>query len=191
MNCSPPRSSVHGILQARILEWVAISFPRGSSRPRNGTRVCCTSPALAGGFLLLGHQGSQNMQVWNLKYRTVKLWMDFPLCRKSMALTLVSFKVQTQIKIWTIFPYNRFISQLSTFHTGKNWSRISSGKYMTRAGKPTVDDETDRDCSHGNRKVTCRTVFWTSPLPLPTSDKTEPSLLRHRNLFFLFNREGS
>ena len=31
--CSPPGSSVHGILQARILEWVAISFSRGSSRP--------------------------------------------------------------------------------------------------------------------------------------------------------------
>ena len=31
MNCSPPGSSVYGILQARILEWVAISFSRGSS----------------------------------------------------------------------------------------------------------------------------------------------------------------
>ena len=31
MDCSPPGSSVHGILQARILEWVAISFFRGSS----------------------------------------------------------------------------------------------------------------------------------------------------------------
>ena len=31
MDCSPPGSSVHGILQARILEWVAISFSRGSS----------------------------------------------------------------------------------------------------------------------------------------------------------------
>ena len=31
MDCSPPDSSVHGILQARILEWVAISFSRGSS----------------------------------------------------------------------------------------------------------------------------------------------------------------
>ena len=30
MNCSPPGSSIHGIFQARILEWVAISFPRGS-----------------------------------------------------------------------------------------------------------------------------------------------------------------
>ena len=34
-DCSPPGSSVHGISQARILEWVAISFPRGSSPPRN------------------------------------------------------------------------------------------------------------------------------------------------------------
>ena len=33
MDCSPPGSSVHGILQARILEWVAISFSRGSSNP--------------------------------------------------------------------------------------------------------------------------------------------------------------
>ena len=31
MDCSPPGSSVHGIFQARILEWVAISFSRGSS----------------------------------------------------------------------------------------------------------------------------------------------------------------
>ena len=33
MDCSPPGFSVHGILQARILEWVAIPFSRGSSRP--------------------------------------------------------------------------------------------------------------------------------------------------------------
>ena len=41
MDCSPPGSSVHGIFQARILEWVAISFSRGSSRPRDGTCVSC------------------------------------------------------------------------------------------------------------------------------------------------------
>ena len=34
MDCSPPGSSVHGILQARILTWVTMSFSRGSSRPR-------------------------------------------------------------------------------------------------------------------------------------------------------------
>ena len=39
MDHSPPGSSVHGILQAKILEWVAISFSRGSSCPRNQTLV--------------------------------------------------------------------------------------------------------------------------------------------------------
>ena len=39
MDCSLPGSSIHGILQARILEWVAISFSRGSSQPRDQTRV--------------------------------------------------------------------------------------------------------------------------------------------------------
>ena len=39
MDCSPPGFSVHGILQARMLEWVAISFSRGSSYPRDGTCI--------------------------------------------------------------------------------------------------------------------------------------------------------
>ena len=39
MDSSQPISSVHGIFQARVLEWVAISFSRGSSRPRDQTRV--------------------------------------------------------------------------------------------------------------------------------------------------------
>ena len=41
MACGPSGSSVCGILQARILQWVAISFCRGSSRPRDQTRVSC------------------------------------------------------------------------------------------------------------------------------------------------------
>ena len=41
MDCSPLGSSVHGILQARILQWVAISLSRGSSRPRDRTHVSC------------------------------------------------------------------------------------------------------------------------------------------------------
>ena len=39
MDCSPPGSSVHGILQVRILEWVAILFSRGSSQPRDRTQI--------------------------------------------------------------------------------------------------------------------------------------------------------
>ena len=43
MDCSLPGSSIHGIFQARILEWVAISFARASSRPRDWTCVSCIS----------------------------------------------------------------------------------------------------------------------------------------------------
>ena len=41
MDCSPPGSSVYGISQVRILEWVAISFFRGSSWPRDQTHISC------------------------------------------------------------------------------------------------------------------------------------------------------
>jgi len=46
MDCSPPGSSVHGILQARMLERVAFPFSRGSSQSRDWTQVSC----IAGGF---------------------------------------------------------------------------------------------------------------------------------------------
>ena len=42
LDCSLPGSSAHGIFQARVLEWVAISFSGGSSRPRDWTRVSHT-----------------------------------------------------------------------------------------------------------------------------------------------------
>ena len=48
MNCSLPGSSVHGILQARILEWVAVPFSRGSSQAGTEPR----SPTLQADFLL-------------------------------------------------------------------------------------------------------------------------------------------
>ena len=49
MGCSPPGSSVHGILQAWILEWVAVPLSRGSSPPRDRTRVSC----IAGRFFTM------------------------------------------------------------------------------------------------------------------------------------------
>ena len=45
-DCSPPGSSVHGVLQARTLEWVAISCSRGSSQPRDQTQVSGTAGRL-------------------------------------------------------------------------------------------------------------------------------------------------
>ena len=64
MDCSWSGSSVHGILQARILEWVAISFSRGSCQPRDQT----WSPALQADSLLLSrrerHCFIYNSPIW-------------------------------------------------------------------------------------------------------------------------------
>ena len=48
MDCSLPGSFVHGILEARILEWAAISFSRGSSLPRDRTHICTAGFFTAG-----------------------------------------------------------------------------------------------------------------------------------------------
>ena len=49
LDCSPPGSSVHGILQARILMWVASPFSRGSSQPKDRTQGSC----IAGRFFTI------------------------------------------------------------------------------------------------------------------------------------------
>ena len=53
--CSPSGSSVHGILQARILEWVAILFQE--IFPPQGSNLCLVSPASAGGFFTTASPG--------------------------------------------------------------------------------------------------------------------------------------
>ena len=74
MNCSPPGSSVQGILQARILEWVAISYSRGSSRSRDGTLISCLTgrgichslPRMLPGTLAAGIQPAQGASSFGL-----------------------------------------------------------------------------------------------------------------------------
>ena len=61
-DCSPPGSSAHGISQARTLEWVAISFSRGSSWPRDWILVSFVS-ALAGQYFTTGPSGCMSLQI--------------------------------------------------------------------------------------------------------------------------------
>ena len=74
MDCCPPGSSDHGILQARILEWVAIPFSRGSSGPRDQTLVSCT----AGRFFTVWDTGEpllqkdENWALWLVKSKREK-----------------------------------------------------------------------------------------------------------------------
>ena len=74
MDCSPPGSSVHGILQARILEWVAM--PSSRELPHPGIKLASlAAPALQADSLLLSHQGSPILRgihfqfsLWDISY---------------------------------------------------------------------------------------------------------------------------
>ena len=69
MDCSPPGSSAHGTFQARILEWVAISFFMGSSQSRDRTYISC----LAGS---LSHVGSPREDRGSLKFLIISfIWV--------------------------------------------------------------------------------------------------------------------
>ena len=81
--CNPmdyclPGSSVHGILQARIMKWVAFSFSRESFQPRDQMHISCNS--------CIGRQILYHRATWNLRYMSyqhVLLWLAnywFPHC---------------------------------------------------------------------------------------------------------------
>ena len=76
MDCSLPGFSVCGILQARILEWVAISSCRGSSQPRDRTRASCISGRF---FLSVPRNKPQFTLIWLLLLRSSKhFWPALP-----------------------------------------------------------------------------------------------------------------
>ena len=68
LDCSPPGSSAHRILQVRVLEWVAMPFSRGSSQPRDWTHVSC----IAGRFFT-----SISKEVWKPLCHLPKLMKTF------------------------------------------------------------------------------------------------------------------
>ena len=70
MVCSSPGSSIHGIFQGRILEWIATSFSRGSSRPRNWTRIS----HIVGRLFIVWSTREAFMLVDIAKYLSIKLY---------------------------------------------------------------------------------------------------------------------
>ena len=74
LDCSPQGFSVHGIFQA-ILAWVAISFSRGSSWPRNWTRVSCVSCIDRWILYPLSHQGSSLINILYIKNAKRSVWV--------------------------------------------------------------------------------------------------------------------
>ena len=76
MDCSLPGSSIHGIFQARVLKWVAVSFSRGSSRSRDWTQVYLHYRQM---LYCLSHclllRRSQN--TWNASERIATIYINF------------------------------------------------------------------------------------------------------------------
>ena len=96
-DCNPPGSSVHGILQARILQWVAISFSRGSSTP--GTEP--GSPAFQADSLLSEPSGKPHYILYILLYYTVYVDTTFYVC------VCVCIYIYTHIYIWQNSTYTK------------------------------------------------------------------------------------
>ena len=84
VDCSLPRFSVHGILQARILEWVAIPFSTGSSRPRNWTRVSA----------LLIKSEKRRKKIWDLQKKEPKNLNDSQYSWKTLPMKSNTYSIK-------------------------------------------------------------------------------------------------
>ena len=99
-DCSPPGSSVHGILQARILKWIAIPS-RGSSRPRDQTWISCT----AGRFFIIWATGEAPSRLYNNKQLSFELSTQKPawLFYLKNIYLYINYKVRALICICTFY----------------------------------------------------------------------------------------
>ena len=110
--CDPKDYTVHGILQATILEWVAFPFSRGPSQPRDRTQVSC----IAGGFFTN----------WPIKVK-VKVAQSCPTLCDPIDHTVHEI-LQARILEWVAVPFSRGFSQ------PRDWTQVShiAGRFFTK-----------------------------------------------------------
>ena len=115
MDCSPPGSSVHGILQARMLEWVVMSFSRGFSWPRAQTHISCVSSII----IFTTSTTRKAPSLWYPPHLKVKLWVAqscLTLCNPmdcSPPGSSIHWILQARILEWVAMPFSR----------GSSWPR--------------------------------------------------------------------
>ena len=113
MDCSLPGFSIQGILQARILQWVTISFSRGSSWPRDRTRV--------------SHIGGRRFNLW-ATYRgkeSKKEWIYVCILEKEMAAhsSIIAWRIP-----WTEEPGG--LQSVGSHRVRRDWATNAHAIYM-------------------------------------------------------------
>ena len=122
LDCPPPGSSVHGISQARILDWIAISFSRGSSQPRDWTCISCI------GRQVLYHWATRE----KLRFTSFLSLIDYAKAVNSVDHTKL-WKILKEIGIpdhQTCLLRNLYTGQEATVRTGHgrtDWFQIGKG----------------------------------------------------------------
>ena len=108
MDCNPPGSSVQGILQARILDWIAISFSRGSSQP--GDWTCISYVSCVGRQVLYhwSHLGSPYMYIYILIHCSI---VDSQHC-VSFRCTVKWFSYISIYSFSNCFPFNKVLNMV-------------------------------------------------------------------------------
>ena len=142
MDCSLPGFSVHGVLQARILEWVAISFSRGSSRPRDWTQVSCiagrvfthwgTREAVELEFALMPLSCSRSPL---LPFRTFRIQFENTSCHPPLPLRLIPIlrlQYTDHLRTWESWALTQITFILS------HWSQLHYRYFSDFHFLPTV-----------------------------------------------------
>ena len=127
-------SSVHGVSQARILEWVAIPFSRGLSRPRDWTCISCTGRQV---LYHLCHLGSPYIYIYIYIYMCVCVCVCVLFTQSCLTLcnpmdysppsSSVHGILQARILEWVAIPFSRGLSQPRDW----NWVSWIAGRFFT------------------------------------------------------------
>ena len=135
MDCSPPGSSLHEIFQARILKWVAISFSRGSSQPRDQTWVSCTAGRFFTDWATREDIVSDNRLLsWLWTSLIAQLVKNRPAVQETWVRSLgwedplkKGMATHSRILAWT--PMNRGAWWATVHGVTKSWTRLSDNTF--------------------------------------------------------------
>ena len=135
MNCSPPGSFVHGILQARVLEWIAVSSFRGSSQPRDQIHVFWIGKQILYHWATWEAQDNFNIRYTRYSEKAMAPhsstlawqipWTEEPCRLQSMGLLGVRRDWATSLSLFTFMQWRRKWQPTPVFLPGESQGQRS------------------------------------------------------------------